>query len=57
MEKLRKVDHEQHLVKRVGRPADIARMCLYLSSEAAGVFLRQDFVIDVGMTVKMIYEE
>lgn len=55
--KLRKVDHEQHLVKRVGRPADIARMCLYLSSEAAGFITGQDFVIDGGMSVKMIYEE
>ncbi|MES2527791.1 MAG: SDR family oxidoreductase [Bdellovibrionota bacterium] len=55
--KLRKVDHEQHLVKRVGRPADIARMCLYLSSEAAGFVTGQDFVIDGGMSVKMIYAE
>lgn len=55
--KLRKKDHDQHLVKRVGRPADIARMCLYLSSEAAGFVTGQDFVVDGGMSVKMIYAE
>lgn len=54
--KLKKADHDQHLVKRVGRPADIAGMCLYLSSEAAGFITGQDFVIDGGMTVKMIYD-
>lgn len=55
--KLRKKDHDQHLVKRVGRPADIAGMCLYLSSESAGFITGQDFVIDGGMSVKMIYAD
>ncbi|MFL5784887.1 MAG: SDR family NAD(P)-dependent oxidoreductase [Bacteriovoracaceae bacterium] len=56
-EKLRKVDHEQHPVKRVGRPSDVAKMALYLASDAAGFITGQDFVVDGGMTVKMIYEE
>lgn len=55
--KLRKVDHEQHLVKRVGRPSDIAKMAVYLASDAAGFITGQDFVVDGGMSVKMIYAE
>lgn len=55
--KLRQIDHEQHLTKRVGRPSDIAQMAVYLSSDAAGFITGQDFVIDGGMTVKMIYAE
>lgn len=49
--------HEQHPVHRIGRPADIAKMCLYLSSEEAGFITGQDFVVDGGMTVKMIYDD
>lgn len=56
-EKLKKSDHEQHPVKRVGRPADIAKMCLYLAGDAAGFITGQDFVVDGGMSVKMIYAE
>ncbi|MDR9435402.1 MAG: SDR family oxidoreductase [Thiohalophilus sp.] len=50
-------DHHQHPAGRVGRPADIAGMVDYLISEAAGFVSGQNFVIDGGMTRKMIYEE
>lgn len=49
-------DRHQHPVGRVGIPYDIAHMCLYLASEHAGFITGQNFVIDGGMTVKMIYE-
>ena len=55
--KLRKADHEQHPVKRVGWPSDIAKMASYLASDAAGFITGQDFVIDGGMTAKMIYAD
>lgn len=54
---LRKKDHEQHPVGRVGIPADIAQACLYLSSEGAGFITGANLVVDGGMTRKMIYVE
>ncbi len=48
-------DNAQHPVGRVGRPEDIAAMALYLCSENAGFITGQNFVIDGGMTRKMIY--
>ncbi|UPU36589.1 SDR family oxidoreductase [Geomonas paludis] len=54
---LRPVDHEQHPVGRVGRPEDIAELVLYLASPRAGFITGQNFVVDGGMTRKMIYEE
>lgn len=53
--KQKPTDHEQHLVGRVGRPSDIAKMAIYLASENAGFITGQDFVIDGGMTKTMIY--
>lgn len=50
-------DHAQHPAGRVGRPEDIARMVLYLASDAAGFITGQNVVIDGGMTKKMIYVE
>ncbi|HEY9623566.1 MAG TPA: glucose 1-dehydrogenase [Crinalium sp.] len=52
---LRQEDHQQHPVGRVGRPSDIAAMVLYLVSEQAGFITGAEFVIDGGMTRKMIY--
>ena len=49
-------DHLQHPVGRVGIPEDIAEACLFLS-EKGGFITGQNFTIDGGMTVKMIYEE
>ena len=54
--KLSEKDHSQHPVGRVGIPEDIAEMAYFLSSEAAGFITGSDFVVDGGMTKKMIYE-
>ena len=50
-------DHVQHPAGRVGRPEDVAEMILYLCSDAAGFITAQEFIIDGGMTRKMIYAE
>ncbi|MFP4609664.1 MAG: SDR family oxidoreductase [Thiohalophilus sp.] len=49
-------DHHQHPAGRVGHPADIAALVDYLISEAAGFVTGQNFIIDGGMTRRMIYE-
>lgn len=54
-EKLRKKDHEQHPAGRVGTPSDIASMAIYLAGDGAGFITGQDFIVDGGMTAKMIY--
>ncbi len=54
---LRPEDHAQHPAGRVGRPADIASMVVYLISEDAGFVTGQNFIVDGGMTRKMIYIE
>jgi NAD(P)-dependent dehydrogenase (short-subunit alcohol dehydrogenase family) len=54
-EKLKDSDHDQHLVGRVGTPKDISQMAVYLSSETSGFITGQDFIVDGGMTKKMIY--
>jgi len=51
----RRKDHAQHPVGRVGRDADVAELVAYLLSDAAGFITAQNFVIDGGMTRKMIY--
>lgn len=55
--KLSKIDHEQHLSKRVGRPDDIARASLYLTAKENDFVTGINLVVDGGMTRKMIYEE
>lgn len=55
-EKLREIDHLQHPAGRVGKPEDIARACLFLTSEENGFITGANFMIDGGMTRKMIYE-
>ncbi len=51
-------NHAQHPVGRVGRPADIAELALFLvEGPRSGFITGQTFVCDGGMTVKMIYEE
>lgn len=52
---LSETDHSQHPAGRVGVPEDIAAMVEYLLSEKSGFITGQDFVIDGGMTRKMIY--
>lgn len=54
---LTEADHAQHLVGRVGVPEDIVEAVLYLTSDKAGFITGSNFVIDGGMTVKMIYTE
>jgi NAD(P)-dependent dehydrogenase (short-subunit alcohol dehydrogenase family) len=48
-------DHAQHPVGRVGAGQDVAELVAYLLS--AGFVTGQNFVIDGGMTKKMIYVE
>lgn len=48
-------DIRQHPAGRVGHPEDIARMALYLCSDAAGFIDGENITIDGGMTKLMIY--
>ncbi|WP_290399727.1 SDR family NAD(P)-dependent oxidoreductase [Fictibacillus terranigra] len=52
---LREIDHEQHWSKRVGKPSDISRACLYLTAPENNFVNGENLVIDGGMTRKMIY--
>jgi len=52
---VRKKDHAQHPVGRVGVGQDVAELVAYLLSDASGFVTGQNFVIDGGMTRKMIY--
>lgn len=54
---LREEDHRQHPAGRVGRPEDVASLVLYLLSDEAGFITGANFVVDGGMTRKMIYVE
>lgn len=56
-EELRPIDYEQHPVNRIGEPEDIASLTAYLISEKAKFITAQNFVVDGGMTKKMIYAE
>lgn len=50
-----KADRAQHPAGIVGNPKHIASMIDYLVSEASNFITGQNFVIDGGMTKKMIY--
>ncbi len=54
-EKLTREDHAQHPAGRVGIPLDIARMALFLLDPANSFITGQNFIVDGGMTRKMIY--
>lgn len=54
---LRSIDHKQHLSRRVGKPDDIARACLYLTNKENDFVTGINLVVDGGMTRKMIYVE
>ncbi len=53
--RLSKKDHAQHWVGRAGVPADIASLAAWLLSEQAGFVTGANYVVDGGMTRKMIY--
>jgi NAD(P)-dependent dehydrogenase (short-subunit alcohol dehydrogenase family) len=55
--RVRDEDHAQHPVGRVGRPEDVAALCAWLSSAEAGFVTGQNYVVDGGMTHKMIWLE
>ncbi len=57
-ENLRRKDHAQHPAGRAGRPQDVAEIVAWLlDRERSGFVTGANFVIDGGMTRKMIYEE
>lgn len=53
---LNPVDHEQHPVGRVGQAQDIAEMASFLLSEQSGFITGQNFLVDGGMSRRLIYE-
>ena len=53
--KLSRTDHAQHPVGRAGRTDDVAELVAFLLSDAAGFATGQNYVLDGGMTRKMIY--
>jgi NAD(P)-dependent dehydrogenase (short-subunit alcohol dehydrogenase family) len=55
---LRRKDHTQHPAGRVGKPSDIAETVAWLlDGKRAGFVTGTNFIVDGGMTRKMIYEE
>ena len=56
-EALRPGDHAQHPAGRVGRPEDVAALVAWLVGPQSGFVTGAEFVIDGGMTRKMIYLE
>lgn len=55
-EPLSDADHAQHPAGRVGTVEDVAAMVAWLLSREAGFVTGQEFVVDGGMTRKMIYQ-
>ncbi len=56
-EGLRPEDHAQHPAGRVGQPEDVASLAAWLLGPESGFVTGAEFVIDGGMTRKMIYLE
>lgn len=54
---LTETDHLQHPAGRVGTPDDITKIVEYLINDDNGFITGQNFVVDGGMTKKMIYSE
>lgn len=52
---LSNLDHTQHPAGRVGRPEDVAALVAFLASDEASWITGVNFVIDGGMTTRMIY--
>ncbi|MFZ0606748.1 MAG: SDR family oxidoreductase [Xanthobacteraceae bacterium] len=54
---LRRKDHTQHPAGRVGKPEDVAEIVAWLvDGKRSGFVTGANFVVDGGMTRKMIYE-
>jgi NAD(P)-dependent dehydrogenase (short-subunit alcohol dehydrogenase family) len=49
--------HLQHPAGRIGKPEDVAELCWFLLSDKSEFITGQNFMVDGGMTKKMIYEE
>ncbi|HFI0463872.1 TPA: SDR family oxidoreductase [Streptococcus suis] len=47
----------QHPVGRVGQPADVVNLILFLCSDQASFITGQNFTVDGGMTKQMIYHQ
>lgn len=56
-DRLSEADHRQHPSQRVGKPEDIARLCTFIAAPENDFITGQNFVVDGGMTKKMIYVE
>jgi NAD(P)-dependent dehydrogenase (short-subunit alcohol dehydrogenase family) len=56
-EALRPEDHAQHPAGRVGRPEDPAALIAWLLGPESGFVTGAEFIMDGGMTRKMIYVE
>ena len=55
-EPLADIDHSQHPAGRVGTVEDVASMVAWLLSRNAGFVTGQEFVVDGGMSKKMVYD-
>ena len=53
--KLTQADHQQHPCGRVGKAEDIANLILFLVDEKNSFITGQNYIVDGGMTRKMIY--
>lgn len=56
LEPLSEADHAQHPAGRVGTVEDVAAMVAWLLSRNSGFVTGQEFVVDGGMSKKMIYQ-
>ncbi|HET6419939.1 MAG TPA: glucose 1-dehydrogenase [Geobacteraceae bacterium] len=54
-QELSEADHHQHPAGRVGKPEDIAALTAFLVSGEASFITGANFIVDGGMTRKMIY--
>ncbi|CAF1233638.1 unnamed protein product [Adineta steineri] len=50
-------DHSQHPAGRVGVPEDVTKIVEFLVDDVNGFITGQNFIVDGGMTKKMIYHE
>jgi NAD(P)-dependent dehydrogenase (short-subunit alcohol dehydrogenase family) len=55
--RIRPEDHAQHPAGRVGRVEDVASLAAYLLGPDSAFITGQEFILDGGMTRKMIYAE